>query len=329
MTREPTTSRVLPRRAAHGVRDRDRDAGIAAPGSRAGRHTRDPGGVGVASLSSAARRDAPANALRLVPLTLRAANAFVARHHRHAGPTRGMKFALGAQQAGRLVGVAIVGRPLARALDDGATLEVLRLCTTGAPNACSFLYGAARRAARARPPAPGHLHPGQRARHEPARRRLAAGGEGAGRLVGPAGPPTGRPARAARAAPLGDHAVTAPARPARMAAHPSRAPRPGVRRDAAPADGRRGRPVGQPGRPAPAKKLRRRHPVRAETPPLVGAGRPREDGTVRPPPVAPWPEPPEEVSAPTPAAVPPEAPDPTAHPATPAAQVSSRRKAAS
>src|SRR6266498_4382732 len=95
-----------------------------------------------------------------------------------------------------------------------------------------------------------------------------------------------------------------------------------------PADGRRGRPVGQPGRPASAKKLRRRHPVRAETPPLVGAGRPREDGTVRPPLVAPWPEPPEEVSAPTPAAVRPEAPDPIRppSPAPPAAQVSSRRK---
>ena len=125
-------------------------ATLASPHRAPGRGgTRDPGGVGVACLSSAARHDAPANALRLVPLTLRAANAFVARHHRHAGPTRGMKFALGAQQAGRLVGVAIVGRPVARALDDGTTLEVLRLCTTGTPNACSFLYGAARRATRA------------------------------------------------------------------------------------------------------------------------------------------------------------------------------------
>jgi len=130
----------------------DGTPGNRAPGQGGPRDLGDAG-VGAAWLARRARRGAPpnasSNALRLVPLTLRAANAFVARHHRHAGPTRGMKFALGTEQAGRLVGVAIVGRPLARALDDGATLEVLRLCTVGAPNACSFLYGAARRAARA------------------------------------------------------------------------------------------------------------------------------------------------------------------------------------
>lgn len=46
-----------------------------------------------------------------------------------------------------LVGVVIVGRPVSRVRDDGMTLEVTRLCTTGASNACSFLYGAAARAA--------------------------------------------------------------------------------------------------------------------------------------------------------------------------------------
>ncbi len=123
-------------------------ATLASQGSRAGRHTRSGRGRRrVSVLRSEARR--PSERLAVVSLTLRAANAFVARHHRHAGPTRGMKFALGAQQAERLVGVAIVGRPVARALDDGTTLEVLRLCTTGAPNACSFLYGAAWRATRA------------------------------------------------------------------------------------------------------------------------------------------------------------------------------------
>ena len=44
--------------------------------------------------------------------------------------------------------VAIVGRPVSRYLDDGLTLEVNRLCTDGTQNACSFLYGAAARAAR-------------------------------------------------------------------------------------------------------------------------------------------------------------------------------------
>ncbi len=47
------------------------------------------------------------------------------------------------------MGVAIVGRPVSRYLDDGATLEVNRLCSTGEKNVCSFLYGAAARAAKA------------------------------------------------------------------------------------------------------------------------------------------------------------------------------------
>lgn len=87
--------------------------------------------------------------LRLIPVTLAAANAFVSTHHRHHRPVTGHKFSLGCEQDGRLVGVAIVGRPVSRYLDDGKTLEVNRLCTTGEKNACSFLYGAAARAARA------------------------------------------------------------------------------------------------------------------------------------------------------------------------------------
>jgi hypothetical protein len=45
--------------------------------------------------------------------------------------------------------VAVVGRPIARALDDGFTAEVRRCCTDGAPNACSMLYRAAWRAVKA------------------------------------------------------------------------------------------------------------------------------------------------------------------------------------
>lgn len=70
---------------------------------------------------------------------LREANEFVDRHHRHNKPTVGCKFALGAAQDGKLVGVAIAGRPVCRRLDDGKTLEVLRVATDGTPNACSFL----------------------------------------------------------------------------------------------------------------------------------------------------------------------------------------------
>jgi hypothetical protein len=85
--------------------------------------------------------------LALAPLDLDEANAFVAEHHRHHRPVVGHKFSLGAALAERIVGVAIVGRPVARLRDDGATLEITRLCTDGTPNACSFLYGAAARAA--------------------------------------------------------------------------------------------------------------------------------------------------------------------------------------
>src|SRR5437764_13023289 len=59
-----------------------------------------------------------------VPLHLREANQFVARRHRHSLPTVGGKFALGAAQEGKLVGVAVAGRPVCRRHDDGRTLEV-------------------------------------------------------------------------------------------------------------------------------------------------------------------------------------------------------------
>lgn len=82
-----------------------------------------------------------------VPLDLDEANAFVARHHRHHRPVTGHKFSIGAALADKIVGVVIVGRPVSRHRDDGVTLEVTRLCTDGTKNACSFLYGAAARAA--------------------------------------------------------------------------------------------------------------------------------------------------------------------------------------
>ena len=89
--------------------------------------------------------------LTVKPMSLADANSFVAEHHRHHKPVRGHKFSLGCMANGRLAGVAIVGRPVSRYLDDGLTLEVNRLCTDGTKNACSFLYGAAARAATSRP----------------------------------------------------------------------------------------------------------------------------------------------------------------------------------
>jgi hypothetical protein len=85
--------------------------------------------------------------LRHTRVKLSEANDFVSVHHRHHKPVVGHLFSLGAVMDDQLVGVAIVGRPVARLRDDGATAEVTRLCTDGTKNACSFLYGASARAA--------------------------------------------------------------------------------------------------------------------------------------------------------------------------------------
>lgn len=87
--------------------------------------------------------------LEIVPVTFRQACAFVAELHRHNKPPRGHKFSIGLHADGVLVGVVMVGRPVARVLDDGRTCEVNRTCTDGTPNANSMLYGAAWRAAKA------------------------------------------------------------------------------------------------------------------------------------------------------------------------------------
>lgn len=84
-------------------------------------------------------------------IELKSANQFVAEHHRHHGTVVGHRFSLGCirREDQGLCGVAIVGRPLARKINDETTVEVLRLCTDGPPNACSALYGACLRAASA------------------------------------------------------------------------------------------------------------------------------------------------------------------------------------
>ncbi len=89
--------------------------------------------------------------LRVTAVPLSQANAFVAVQHRHHQPVTGHKFSLGVVSLddGQLRGVAIVGRPVARRRDDGMTLEVTRVATDGHDNACSALYGACWRAAKA------------------------------------------------------------------------------------------------------------------------------------------------------------------------------------
>ena len=78
--------------------------------------------------------------IKAVPLSLKEANAYIDENHRHHAHAQGDKFRVGAEVDGVLVGVAQCGRPVGRYLDDGKTLEVIRLCTNGSRNVCSFLY---------------------------------------------------------------------------------------------------------------------------------------------------------------------------------------------
>lgn len=87
--------------------------------------------------------------MRLVPITLRAARRFVGEQHRHNGMPRGWVFGVGLLDGDTLVGVGIASRPTARVEDDGATVEIIRCCTDGTPNACSMIYGSLCRAAKA------------------------------------------------------------------------------------------------------------------------------------------------------------------------------------
>jgi hypothetical protein len=87
--------------------------------------------------------------LVITPITVREANAFVLEHHRHNKPVPGAKYAIEVSDGDTVHGVALVGRPVARRLDDGWTLEVNRVATDGTRNACSMLYAASWRAAKA------------------------------------------------------------------------------------------------------------------------------------------------------------------------------------
>lgn len=86
--------------------------------------------------------------MKIQPITYRAAADFVNAHHRHHAASQGCKFCIGLYSGSELRGVAIAGRPVARKLDNGVTLEINRVCTLGDKNACSMLYGACCRIAR-------------------------------------------------------------------------------------------------------------------------------------------------------------------------------------
>jgi len=87
--------------------------------------------------------------LELQPITYREACEFIRLHHSHHLPPQGWKFGIGVNDGEEVVGVVTVGRPVARGLDDGWTLEVTRNCTNGTPHVASKLYAAAWRAAKA------------------------------------------------------------------------------------------------------------------------------------------------------------------------------------
>lgn len=92
----------------------------------------------------------PQPKLTVVPSTKHEVNAWIKALHRHNKPVAGGRIFLACMdETERIRGVAVVGRPSARMLQDRFTVEITRLATDGCPNACSALYGRARRVAQA------------------------------------------------------------------------------------------------------------------------------------------------------------------------------------
>jgi hypothetical protein len=87
--------------------------------------------------------------LQITPIFQDEAFAFIQQYHRHHRKPVGSLFQIALSDGKKIVGVVVVGRPSARRLQDGYTVEVTRLCTDGTPNACSMLYSASWRAAKA------------------------------------------------------------------------------------------------------------------------------------------------------------------------------------
>lgn len=88
----------------------------------------------------------------LRPIDKTTARRFVWENHRHnEAPTpQQISFAVGLYDGDELVGVVTAGRPIARLMCDGFTLEINRTCVAGyVENANSRLYGAICRAAKA------------------------------------------------------------------------------------------------------------------------------------------------------------------------------------
>lgn len=79
--------------------------------------------------------------LKAIPVDLKTANDFVNQIHRHHHSVCRDKFRIGViNDAGELCGIGQCARPVSRILDDGKTIEAVRVCTDGTENACSFIY---------------------------------------------------------------------------------------------------------------------------------------------------------------------------------------------
>lgn len=87
--------------------------------------------------------------LTIIPCTYRFAKDYVNKFHRHHDSSQGCKFCIAVKNDNEICGVAMCGRPVSRRLDDGLTMEINRVCTNGTKNACSILYGACCRIAKA------------------------------------------------------------------------------------------------------------------------------------------------------------------------------------
>ena len=85
---------------------------------------------------------------KIVPLELKDANSFILKHHRHIDGIQGHRFSIGCTYREKLVGIAVVGRPISMHYDQSKIIEITRLCTDGTKNACSFLYSACAKASK-------------------------------------------------------------------------------------------------------------------------------------------------------------------------------------
>lgn len=84
----------------------------------------------------------PLMSLRVRQCEFSEARAFIEARHRHNRRIVGHRFSVAVEnESGVVCGVAVAGRPVAPKTNKRTTIEVLRLCTDGTPNACSFLYG--------------------------------------------------------------------------------------------------------------------------------------------------------------------------------------------